>query len=212
MTLWGYARVSTSDQNLDMQMTALARAGVSLRCIATDTTSGADHPSTRPGWAKLRQRVRAGDTVTVWKLDRLSRSLNHLVATLADLEGAGVEVISLTETMETRTAAGQFVRNMFGAVAQFERQLIRERIREGVAARRARGERTGRPRKLSPAQAEAVRALRASKGFSQRRLAAMFGCDQTVIADVLYERRSYAPTPDATPAPAPDTTPAPAES
>ena len=139
--LIGYARVSTSDQNLDLQQDALQEAGCER--IFTDTVTGAK--AERPGLAEALQVCRPGDSLVVWKLDRLGRSLPHLVETVHDLLAGEVGFQSLQEHLDTTTSSGQLIFNIFASLAQFERDLIRERTQAGLAAARARGRKGGRP-------------------------------------------------------------------
>jgi DNA invertase Pin-like site-specific DNA recombinase len=152
--LIGYARVSTQDQTLNLQKDALAKAGVT--CIFTDTASGAK--AERKGLDEALNYVRGGDTLVVWRLDRLGRSLRDLIATITLLEEQGIGFKSLTEQIDTTTSGGKLIFHIFGALAEFERNLIRERTQAGLLAARARGRRGGRPkalreRRLSMAQA-----------------------------------------------------------
>ncbi|HMB07613.1 MAG TPA: recombinase family protein [Isosphaeraceae bacterium] len=142
--LIGYARVSTADQKLDLQNDALTQAGCER--IFTDTTSGTN--AARTGLEQALAFARKGDTLVVWKLDRLGRSLRHLVETLAALRGRGIGFRSLQESLDTTTSGGKLVFHVFAALAEFERDLIRERTRAGLDAARARGKRGGRRRKL----------------------------------------------------------------
>ena len=149
----GYARVSTDDQNLDLQRDALNAGGCDR--LFTDTASGAK--AARPGLAEALAFARPGDVLTVWRLDRLGRSLSELVKTVGELEAAGVGFESLTERIDTSTAAGELVFHVFGSIAQFERRLIIERTRAGLAAARVRGRKGGRP----GASAETISAIQA---------------------------------------------------
>lgn len=150
----GYARVSTAHQNLDMQIDALQKAGAQR--IWTERMSGGRDD--RPELAALLDYARAGDVLAVWRLDRLGRSLPHLLSVVADLEERGIELRSLTETLDTATAGGRLVFHVFAAVAQFERALASERSAAGVAAARAAGRIPGRP-KLPAATIDAVHRL-----------------------------------------------------
>lgn len=137
----GYARVSTLEQDEALQHDALTRAG--CQRIFTDKASGKlEH---RPALDALREQLRSGDTVVVWRLDRLGRSLRHLIDTIQDLEGQGVAFLSLTESIDTSNPGGKLVFHVFGALAEFERDLIRERTIAGLQAARARGRTGGRP-------------------------------------------------------------------
>src|SRR6266478_3779955 len=143
--LIGYARVSTTDQTLDLQKDALEKIG----CIKifTDTISGA--ATERKGLDAALAYVREGDTLVVWRLDRLGRSLKHLIETVTDLSKRHIGFKSLTESIDTTTSGGKLIFHIFGALAEFERDLIRERTRAGLAAARARGRRGGRPKSLT---------------------------------------------------------------
>ena len=138
----GYARISTDDQTLDLQRDALTTAGCDR--LFTDTISGAT--ADRPGLSQALAYARSGDTLVVWRLDRLGRSLRHLIETVTDLEQRGVHFRSLTEAIDTTSPGGKLVFHIFGALAEFERDLIRERTRAGLTAARARGRTGGRPR------------------------------------------------------------------
>jgi DNA invertase Pin-like site-specific DNA recombinase len=153
--LVGYARVSTDDQELALQRDALAAAGCER--IFTDTMSGAK--AERPGLAEALDFVRSNDTLVVWRLDRLGRSLTNLIELMTTLAERGVGFRSLSEQIDTTTSGGKLVFHIFGALAEFERELIRERTRAGLAAARARGRQGGRPRKLSPRQVAIAQAL-----------------------------------------------------
>jgi DNA invertase Pin-like site-specific DNA recombinase len=146
--LIGYARISTPDQTLNLQQDALTKAGCNK--IFTDTASGAK--TERKGLEQALTYVRKGDTFVVWRLDRLGRSLPHLIATMTDLEQRGIGFKSLTENIDTTTSGGKLIFHIFGALAEFERNLIRERTQAGLAAARARGRRGGRPRALTARQ------------------------------------------------------------
>ena len=140
--LIGYARVSTDDQTLDLQKDALEKAGCSR--IFTDIISGAK--AERLGLSEALGFMRAGDTLVVWRLDRLGRSLRQLIETVTDLEKRGIGFRSLTEAIDTTSPGGKLVFHIFGALAEFERDLIRERTQAGLTAARARGRHGGRPK------------------------------------------------------------------
>lgn len=150
----GYARVSTDDQNLDLQRDALTASGCER--LFTDTASGAK--AERPGLRDALAFMRPGDLLTVWRLDRLGRSLPELVKVVGELEAAGIGFESLTERIDTNTAAGELVFHVFGSIAQFERRLMIERTRAGLAAAKARGRNGGRPG-VSSATISAIKAL-----------------------------------------------------
>ena len=155
----GYARISTGEQTLNLQLDALNAAGCST--IYQETASGAK--ADRPVLEEVLSYLRKGDTLVVWRLDRLGRSLEHLIDVVAGLETRGIGFRSLTEQIDTTTSGGKLIFHVFGALAEFERDLIRERTQAGLAAARARGRTGGRPRKLTdPRQLELARSLYAS--------------------------------------------------
>ena len=143
--LIGYARVSTQEQTLALQQDALQTLG--CEPIFTDTASGTK--TDRPGLDQALHYVRSGDTLVVWRLDRLGRSLKHLIETISQLNERGIGFKSIQENIDTATSGGKLIFHMFGALAEFERDLIRERTQAGLVAARARGRKGGRPR--SPA-------------------------------------------------------------
>jgi DNA invertase Pin-like site-specific DNA recombinase len=140
----GYARVSTTEQNLDLQRDALKAAG--CKKVIEDTISG--NKAKRSGLERVRELLRKGDVLVVWRLDRLGRSLRHLIELMTELEGEGIGFQSVTEAIDTTTPGGKLVFHIFGALAEFERNLIRERTRAGLEAARARGRKGGRNYKL----------------------------------------------------------------
>lgn len=150
----GYARVSTDDQNLDLQRDALNAAGV--KRVFADTASGVR--AARPELERALDQLREGDTLVVWRLDRLGRSLKELLALVEQLSASGVALESLTEKIDTGTASGELVFHIFGSIAQFERRLMVERTRAGLQAARARGRHGGRPG-VNAETAQAIKAL-----------------------------------------------------
>lgn len=142
----GYARVSTKDQHLELQIDALKSAGCER--IYQDVASGAK--SARPELDKLLAQLRPGDVVIIWKLDRLGRSLKHLVELVADLSNRNVGLQSLNDPIDTTNAQGRFTFNLFASLAEFERDLIKERTHAGLSAARARGRNGGRPKGIPP--------------------------------------------------------------
>lgn len=146
--LIGYARVSTIDQNLELQHDALKGAG--CKRIFEDRLSGA--VAQRPGLVEALSHLRDGDTLVVWRLDRLGRSLRNLIEVVADLETRGIGLKSLHEAIDTTTSTGRLVFQIFGALAEFERNLITERTQAGLVAARARGRVGGRRLKLDEAR------------------------------------------------------------
>jgi DNA invertase Pin-like site-specific DNA recombinase len=145
--LLGYARVSTDDQKLDLQRDALIKAGVQPNHIYEDKLSGAR--SDRPGLDAVLKAARDGDTLVVWRLDRLGRTMVDLIKLVTDLEGRGVGFRSLTESIDTTTPGGKLIFHVFSALAEFERNLTRERTRAGLLAARARGRVGGRKRVMT---------------------------------------------------------------
>ena len=154
-SLLGYARVSTADQNPDLQLDALNAAGCFR--VFTDHASGA--LTDRPALAACLDHLRPGDTLVVWRLDRLGRSLPHLLSTVNDLATRDIGVRSLSEALDTTTATGRLTLAVFGALAQFERDLGRERTIAGLAAARARGSQPGRPKRLTADRLEVAQQL-----------------------------------------------------
>ena len=151
----GYARVSTEEQDTRLQLDALTDAGCER--IYQEAVSGSNRE--RPELAKCLDALRSGDTLTVWRLDRLGRSLKDLVGMVSDLEARGVAFSSLNEAIDTGSAGGKLIFHVFAALAEFERSLIRERTRAGLAAARARGRKGGRPRKMSADQVRKAKAM-----------------------------------------------------
>lgn len=181
----GYARVSTEDQNLDLQRDALAAAGCEV--VHEDRVSGAVNGSGRKGLADALAACGAGDVLVVWKLDRLGRSLLDLVELVERLKAAGVGLKVLAghgASVDTTTANGRLVFGIFAALAEFERELIRERTRAGMQAAKRRGRHVGRPRRLDPAQLEHARALIAA-GKGKGSVAALLGVDVSTLRRAL---------------------------
>lgn len=173
----GYARVSTDDQHLDLQRDALMQAG--CRVIYEEVTSGKS--AARPELEQCRKALRAGDTLVVWRLDRLGRSLADLVKIVADLELRGIGFESLTEKIETGSAAGRLVFHVFAALSEFERNLIRERTHAGLAAARARGRAGGRKPKLDDQQVREIKALLRDPDIQVADVARRYGVSRTTL-------------------------------
>jgi DNA invertase Pin-like site-specific DNA recombinase len=166
----GYARVSTLEQNLDLQLQALKKAG----CRRTFREKISAGNRNRPEFQRMLDQIRAGDTIVVWKLDRLARSTRDLLETMETIQQAGGKFQSLSEPWaDTTTQAGRMIMTIFSGIAEFERGLIRERTSAGREAARKRGVRFGRPRKLTPEQENLARRL-VSEGKAVRELAAAF--------------------------------------
>jgi DNA invertase Pin-like site-specific DNA recombinase len=190
--LVGYVRVSTADhrQSTDLQRDALQAAGVDTRQIYEDRASGSRDE--RPGLAACLQYLNSGDVLVVWKLDRLGRSLSHLISTISDLRNRGVGLRSLTESIDTTTAMGEFVFHVFGAIAQYERSLIHERVNAGLQAAKRRGRVGGRPRKLDGEKIEAARALLETGEKTLSYVARTMGVPRSTLVDSL--ERSASPS------------------
>jgi DNA invertase Pin-like site-specific DNA recombinase len=174
---YGYARISTIDQNADMQLKALQRAGCQ-KIFKDEGISGAT--TKRPALLRCLKTLQDGDTLTVWKLDRLARSLRDLVAMVEDFDKRGVNFRSLTEEISTATAGGKLTFHIFAALAEFERGLIIERTREGMKAARARGVRTGPPPKLTRQQIAHARKL-IENGERREDVADLFKVGRTTL-------------------------------
>jgi DNA invertase Pin-like site-specific DNA recombinase len=175
--LIGYARVSTDDQNLDLQRDALEKAGCEQ--IFTDRISGTK--DRRPGLEEALSHLRPGDTLVVWRLDRLGRSLRHLIDTVTDLQERGIGFKSLQESIDTTTSGGKLVFHIFGALAEFEREIIRERTNAGLQAARARGRNGGRPKKLTVKQIQILQHLAADKKHTVKEICQTLGIGRTAF-------------------------------
>lgn len=174
----GYARVSTEEQTLDLQINALLRAGVPERAIHSEKVSAAS--SKRPGLALAIKHCREGDTLVVWKLDRVARSLRHLFRIVNELTDKGVGFRCLTQSFDTTTPAGKLMMAMLGAFAEFERDLIAERTRAGIERAQARGVKFGRDTVLTPeVRAEFERRVTAGEGI--RKIAADMGIAESTF-------------------------------
>lgn len=178
----GYARVSTPDQDMGLQIEALEQAGCSR--IFQDVASGAK--AERKGLDEALAYLRPGDILVVWKIDRLGRSLAHLVKVVEDLRERGIGFLSLTDPgMDTTTASGALIFHIFGALAAFERELIRERTRAGLAVAAARGRRGGRKPVVTPELLERAKALMAERGLTVRGAARALKIGKTTLYEAL---------------------------
>ncbi len=187
--LLGYARVSTIEQNEDLQRDALQAAGCDR--IFVDKASGKlEH---RPALDELLAHLRPGDTVVVWRLDRLGRSLRHLIDVVGELDRRGIALRSLTESIDTSTPGGKLVFHVFGALAEFERDLIRERTAAGLAAARARGRYGGRPTVWTAEKLATARSMYASGQHDVATIARVLGVSRASVY------RGLAQVPDALP-------------
>lgn len=173
----GYVRVSTADQHLDLQRDALQQAG--CRVIYEEAVSGKS--AARPELEQCRNALRSGDTLVVWRLDRLGGSLADLIQIVAELERSGIGFQTLTEKIETNSAAGKSVFQVFSALAQFERSLIRERACAGLAAARARGRSGGRKPKLGEKEVDEIKALLRARDIQVTDVARHYGVSRTTL-------------------------------
>lgn len=176
----GYARVSTQDQNLSLQLDALAAAG--CKKVFEDRASGA--LADRAGLQAALDYVRDGEVLVVWKLDRLGRSLPHLIETVTALAKRGVGFRSLTEAIDTTTPGGRLVFHIFGALGQFERDLIQERTRAGLAAAASRGRKGGRKPVITGDKLKRARAM-AGTGLTVREIATRLKVGKTALYEAL---------------------------
>jgi len=173
----GYARVSTLEQNLDLQIDALGKEG--CKKVITDKISGS--VAERKGVLKLKEDLREGDTLVVWRLDRLGRSLKDLIKWVEWFEEKGVIFKSLQESIDTATSTGKLVFHIFGALSEFERNLIRERSSAGVEAARSRGRQGGRPLKLKPEKRQLAVDLYQGQKHSIKQICEMVGISKPTL-------------------------------
>ena len=175
--LIGYARVSTHEQDLSLQLDELKRAGCEK--IFEDKASGAK--TDRPGLQEALEYVRTGDNLLVWRLDRLGRSLIHLIKTVSQLEEQGIGFRSLQESIDTTSSGGRLVFQIFGALAEFERNLIRERTLAGLSAARARGRTGGRPKALDTAKIKLLYKLYVEKAHTVKEICQLLGISKPTL-------------------------------
>ncbi len=183
--LLGYARVSTTEQNPDLQVDELTAAGCWK--VWTDHASGA--LDRRPKLDEVLEQLRPGDTLVVWRLDRLGRSLRHLIDVVTGLDERGVGFRSLRESIDTTTAGGRLVFHLFGALAQFEREIIRDRTVAGLTAARTRGRVGGRPSKLSVEQRRQARKMYDERELTVEQIGRVLGVSRTSIYRALAHGR-----------------------
>lgn len=183
--LLGYARVSTSEQDASLQKDALKSAG----CLKIFTDRASGSLDRRPQLDRLLDQLRPGDTVVVWRLDRLGRSLKHLIQLIEDLDEKGVGFRSLTEGMDTTTAGGKLIYSIFGALAEFERSLIRERTMAGLASARARGRVGGRPPVMTPEKVRVARQLYDARELTVDEIAKTIGVSRKTVYRHLAENK-----------------------
>ncbi len=177
--LIGYARVSTASQSLDLQTEALQQAG--CKKVFTDIANGAK--ADRPGLTEALAYLREGDTLVVWKLDRLGRSLNHLIQTVSQLDQQTIGFKSIQESLDTTTSGGKLIFHIFGAIAEFERELIRERTQAGLSAARARGKQGGRRTVVTPQKIVLAKALAADPDLTVTEI-----CEALRLSPATYYR------------------------
>jgi DNA invertase Pin-like site-specific DNA recombinase len=173
----GYARVSTHDQTLALQRDALEKA--ECEKIFTDQISGTK--AERKGLEEALSHLRRGDTLVVWRLDRLGRSLRHLIDTITELNARGVGFKSLTENIDTTTSGGKLVFHIFGALAEFEREIIRERTQAGLQAARDRGKVGGRPKALTVKELQILRNMAADPSLTVSDICKTLGIGRTTF-------------------------------
>jgi len=180
--LIGYMRVSTEEQDTQLQKDALLKYGVDPRNIYEDKISGSKDK--RDGLSKALEFLQSGDTLVVWKLDRLGRSLTHLISIIENLNEKHISFVSLTEGMDTTTASGELFFHIFGALAQFERSLIQQRVKAGLEAAKAQGRIGGRPRAIDDEKLAAIKEALAG-GMSKAAACRTFGVKRSTLIDSL---------------------------
>jgi DNA invertase Pin-like site-specific DNA recombinase len=181
--LLGYCRVSTADQNQELQVDALTAAGCDR--IFTDHASGKlEH---RPALDAMLELLRSGDTVVVWRLDRLGRSVKHLLEMVALLESRGVGLKSLHESIDTTTPTGRLTLHLFASIGQFERDLLQERTMAGLAAARSRGRRGGRPRVVTPEKLQTARTMYDSRNYDVAAIGRVLGVSRASVYRALSD-------------------------
>lgn len=185
MTLIGYARVSTLEQDEALQVDALTAAGCDPSRIYVDHISGSS--TSRPELDRVWEYLRAGDTLVVWRLDRLGRSLKHLVELVGELAEREIEFRSLSESIDTTTPTGRLTFHLFASIAEFERDLIRERTAAGLAAARVRGRVGGRPRSLSATQVQQARRMMEVDGLPVADVAGVLRVSRATLYRALAE-------------------------
>ena len=187
---FGYARVSTGDQDARLQHDALTQAGCYR--IFTDTASGS--LESRPELDKLLDQLRPGDTLVVWRLDRLGRSIRHLIDQLASLQERGVAFRSLQENIDTSSSGGKLVFHIFASLAEFERDLVRERTHAGLKAARARGRVGGRPPLLNGDKLRTARKLYEQKDMTVAQIGEVLGVSRPTVYRALRKETGALPT------------------
>ncbi len=186
---FGYARVSTGEQDARLQHDALKNAGCYR--IFTDTASGS--LESRPELNKLLDQLRPGDTLVVWRLDRLGRSIRHLIDQMADLQDRGVAFRSLQENIDTSSSGGKLIFHIFASLAEFERDLVRERTHAGLQAARARGKVGGRPRLLSGDKLRTAQKLYEQQEMTVAQIGEVLGVSRTTVYRALRRESGVTP-------------------
>jgi DNA invertase Pin-like site-specific DNA recombinase len=187
--LIAYARVSTHEQNLDLQLDAFTKAGCDPKYTYTDKISTSKPSTARDGLEQAMNQLREGDTLVVWRLDRLGRTLKELIELITDLGNKGIGFKSLTENIDTTTPGGMLIFHIFGALAQFEREIIKERTNAGLQAARARGRLGGRPKALDdPKKLAQMFALYDAKKDSVDAIIETFGISRATFYKYLGAR------------------------
>lgn len=189
MAIIGYARVSTVEQTLDLQQDALQAAGATT--IYEDTASG--KTADRPELLHCLKALREGDTLVVWRLDRLGRNLQDLIRIVGELDKRGVKLQSVKESIDTGGSVGRLVFHLFGALAEFERGLIRERTLAGLEAARARGRHGGRPPALDAKQRRAALAMMKNRDMSVTEISRQFGVSRSTLYGLKAKSQQQAP-------------------
>ena len=184
--LIGYARISTLSQNLDLQKDALEKAG--CKKIYVEQMSGSSR--IRPELEKTLEMLRNGDTLVVWRLDRLGRSLKHLIELISKLEQREIGFKSLMESMDTTTSGGKLIFHIFGALAEFEHNLIKERTSAGLAAARARGRNGGRPLKLDEKKRELAIKLYNERERSIKEICQIMGISRPTLYSYIHKHEA----------------------
>lgn len=177
----GYARTSTHDQNLDLQLDALKNC----KCEKIYQEQISSVKDKRPQLEICLQSLRQGDVLYIWRLDRLGRNLKDLINIVNHLQSIGVELVSVKESIDTSTTTGKLTFHLFASLAEFERELIRERTQAGLASARARGKMGGRPLKLKHSEIQMIKQLMTDRNNSASTIAKQFGVSRATVYNVL---------------------------
>lgn len=180
----GYARASTLDQNLDLQLDALSQVG----CENIYQEKISSVKDNRPELENCLKALRQGDVLYIWRLDRFGRSLKELISLVTQIQDMGCELVSLKENIDTSTPTGKLTFHLFASLAEFERELIKERTQAGLVAARARGKNGGRPYKLNESEKKMVRKLMSDRNTSVIEIAKKFGISRATVYNILKEQ------------------------